>query len=489
MDFIQQQFIDPISKVLYTYILIYLLVGAGIYFTVRTRFVQIRYFGRMLRQLVNSRTSEGGISSFQAFCVGLASRVGTGNIAGVAIALTVGGPGAIFWMWVVAALGMATALIEATLAQIFKVRSDDGTFRGGPAFYIQRGLGSRKGGVLFAVLLVFTFGIAFNMVQANAISDVLKSSNAVEVGWTTVGLVVLAAPVLFGGVRRIARVAEYVLPVLAGAYVLLALVIVAINIMRLPHVLEQIVGGAFGIREMAGGFSGGIASAMLNGVKRGLFSNEAGMGSAPNVAATATVSHPVKQGLIQSLGVFVDTMVVCSATAFIILVSGVYDPAHAGQIAGATLTQSAIAAGLGSWTTALMTVLVFVFAFSSVLGNYVYAEVNLFFLGANHKAINVFRLVVLVAIAGGAMSKLAAVWELADVAMGLMAIVNLVAICLLSRWALAALSDFHHQSVAGNDPVFVAGEASLPGALEGNVWLPRERPPAGSGADAGAAQP
>ena len=208
MDFIQEQFIDPVSKALYTYILIYLLVAVGIYFTVRTRLVQIRYFGRMLRQLGRSRTHDGGISSFQAFAVGLASRVGTGNIAGVAIALTVGGPGSIFWMWVVAALGMATALIEATLAQIFKVRSDDGTFRGGPAFYIQRGLGSRAGGVLFAVLLVFTFGIAFNMVQANAISDVLKTSHAIEVRWTTLGLVILAAPVLFGGGESAVAIGE-----------------------------------------------------------------------------------------------------------------------------------------------------------------------------------------------------------------------------------------------------------------------------------------
>lgn len=478
MDFIQQQFIDPLSKVLYTYVLIYLLVAAGIYFTVRTRFVQIRYFGRMLRQLRGSRGgSDGGISSFQAFCVGLASRVGTGNIAGVAIALTLGGPGAIFWMWVVAALGMATAFIEATLAQIFKVRSDDGTFRGGPAFYIQRGLGSRAGGVIFAILLVFTFGIAFNMVQANAISDVLKTSHAVAVHWTTVGLVVLAAPVLFGGVRRVARVAEVVLPILAVVYVLLALAIVAVNITNLGRVIEQVIGGAFGIQQLAGGFAGGIAAAALNGVKRGLFSNEAGMGSAPNVAATATVSHPVKQGLIQSLGVFVDTMVVCSATAFIILVSGphVYDPAHIGNIAGATLTQSAIADGLGSWTTGLMTGLVFVFAFSSVLGNYVYAEINLFFLGANHTVINAFRVLVLVAIGFGAMSKLAAVWALADVAMGLMAIVNLVAICLLGKWAFAALSDFHRQATQGQDPVFVAaGNAALPGVLDGDIWGPQE---------------
>jgi AGCS family alanine or glycine:cation symporter len=479
MDFLQEQLVDPLSKVLYTHVLIYLLIGAGIYFTLRTRFVQIRYFGRMLRQLRRSGRRDGGISSFQAFCIGLASRVGIGNIAGVAIALTVGGPGAVFWMWVVAAVGMATALIEATLAQIFKVRSNDGAFRGGPAFYIQRGLGSRAGGIVFAVLVVFTFGIAFNMVEANAISDVLKTSHDVTVEWTTVGLVVLAAPVLFGGIRGVARVAGFVLPVVAIAYVLLALAIVMVNITNLPAVIEQIIGGAFGIRQLAGGFGGGIAAAMLNGVKRGLFANEAGMGSAPHIAATATVSHPVEQGLIQSLAVFVDTMLVCTSTAFIVMVSGpdVYDPARPAAIAGASLTQSAIAASLGSWTTALVTIVVFVFAFSAVLSNYVCAEANLFFLGARHRAITVLRVVTLIAIAFGAMAKLAVVWALADVGMALVAIVNLIAICMLGEWAFAALRDFHRQSGAGKEPAFVPGESGLPGVLDGDVWqLPELRP-------------
>jgi AGCS family alanine or glycine:cation symporter len=472
MDFIQTQLIDPVNKVLWTYVLVYLLVGAGIYFTIRTRFVQIRYFRRMLGQLFNSRVGDGGISSFQAFCVGLASRVGTGNIAGVAIALTVGGPGAIFWMWVVALIGMATALIEATLAQIFKVRAGDGTFRGGPAFYIQRGLNSRAGGVLFAVLLVFTFGFAFNMVQANAIADVLNASHRVEVHYTTIALVVMAAPILFGGVRRVAKVAEVVLPLMALAYVLLALVIIALNIGNLPHAFAQIIGGAFGLQQMAGGFTGGIAAAMLNGVKRGLFSNEAGMGSAPNVAATATVSHPVKQGLIQSLGVFVDTMIICTATALIILVSGpeIYDPQSPTKMAGASLTASAVAANLGSWTTWLMTILVFVFAFSSVLGNYVYAEINLFFLGAGDRAINIFRVLVLCAIGLGGLAKLSTVWDVADISMGLMAIVNLVAIVLLGKWAFAVLRNYHLQAEAGEDPVFIAEEARLPGPLEGDIW-------------------
>ena len=472
MEFIQEHLINPVSDLLYSYILVYLLVGVGLYFTIRTRFIQLRYFRRMIGQLFHSRTHCDGVSPFQAFCVGLASRVGTGNIAGVAIALTVGGPGAIFWMWVVAAIGMATALIEATLGQIFKVRADDGSFRGGPAYYIQRGLGSRAGGVVFAILLIFTFGIAFNMVQANAISDVVNGAYAVDVRWITAGLVILAAPVLFGGVRRVAQVAEIVLPLMAVVYALLALVIVALNISYLPEVLVQIVGGAFGLTELAGGFAGGIAAALLNGVKRGLFSNEAGMGSVPNVAATATVSHPVKQGLIQSLGVFVDTMIICTATAFIILVSGpsIYDPATPTRVEGATLTQAAIADSLGTWTVSLMTVLVFVFAFSSVLGNYVYAEINLFFLGAGRKTINVFRVVVLMAIGVGGVSKLTAVWALADVAMGLMALVNLVAIVLLGKWAFAAIKDFHQQSDAGADPVFIAEEADLPGHLFGDIW-------------------
>jgi alanine or glycine:cation symporter, AGCS family len=477
VDFLQEQLVDPLSNVLNTHVLIYLLIGVGIYFTARTRFIQIRYFGRMLRQLRRSHRQDGGISSFQAFCVGLASRVGTGNIAGVAIALTAGGPGAIFWMWVVAVLGMATAVIEATLAQIFKVRSEDGAFRGGPAFYIQRGLRSRAGGVVFAMLLVVTFSTAFNMVETNAISGVLKSSHDIEIGWTTAGLAVLAAPVLFGGVRSVAKFAGAVLPVVALVYALMALAIVALNITQLPPMIEEIIGGAFGIRQMAGGFAGGIAAAMFTGVKRGLFACEAGMGSSPNIAGAATVAHPVEQGLIQAFAVFVDTMVICTATAFIVLMSGpdIYDPARTGSIAGASLTESAIAAGLGSWTTVLMTVVVFFFAFSSVLSNYVVAEANLFFLGGRRLAINVLKVVTLMAIVFGAMSKLTLVWALADLAMALMAIVNLLAICLLGKWAFAAIRDYHRQSEQGRQPVFVAGEADLPGVLDGDIWEFPER--------------
>jgi alanine or glycine:cation symporter, AGCS family len=474
VDFIQQYLIDPVSSFLWTYVLVYVLLGVGLYFGVRTRFVQVRLFGRMVRQIGSSRGgSEGGISSFQAFCVGLASRVGTGNIAGVAIALTLGGPGAIFWMWVVALVGMATALVEATLAQVFKRPAADGSFRGGPAFYIERGLGSRRGGMLFAVLLIFTFGIAFNMVQANTIADVLSGGHGVDVGWTALVLMALTAPVVFGGVRRIARVAEILLPAMALAYVGLALVIIALNVTQVGDVLAQIVTSAFGVGQATGGLTGGLAAALLNGAKRGLFSNEAGMGSAPNAAATATTTHPVKQGLIQSLGVFVDTIIVCSATAFIILFAGaeVYVPGETPEAAGASLTQAAVAHELGSGTTWLMTVLVFVFAFSSVLGNYSYAEVNMAFLRARPVTLLVFRTVVVLVVGLGSILELVSVWALADVAMGLMALVNLVAIVLLGRWALGALRDFEEQSRTGVDPVFrTVGNRHLPRDLPDSVW-------------------
>lgn len=474
-----QSVLDTVTDTLYSHWLIYVLIGVGLWFTLRTGFVQVRMFPAMLRQLSSSRTgAEGGISSFQAFAVGLASRVGTGNIAGVAVALTLGGPGAVFWMWVVAAVGMATGLVEATLAQVFKVRDPDGSYRGGPAYYIERGLGSRRWGIVFALLLVFTFGFAFNMVQANTIASTLDSSHGIPVGLTAVLLMVLAAPVLFGGVRRVARVAEWMLPLMAGAYLLLAGVIIALNLSAVPDVLSQIVRGAFGLDTALAGTAGGILAAVLNGARRGLFSNEAGMGSAPNTAATATVTHPVKQGLVQSLGVFVDTMLVCTATAFIVLCAGpaVYVPGRTEQSAGAVLTTDAVVHELGGWTVALMTVIIFVFAFSSVLGNYAYAEVNLTFLRVRGRALTLLRTAVLAAVGLGSLAALNTVWAIADIAMALMATVNLVAILLLSRWALGALADFRATRAAGRDDRFVGhGNPLLPGDVPGDVWAPGAR--------------
>lgn len=467
--------INWLSGALYNYLLIYLLIGVGLFFTVKSGFVQFRLFPAMIRQIAESRSdAKGGISSFQAFCVGCASRVGTGNIAGVSVALVLGGPGAIFWMWVVAAVGMATAFMEATLAQMFKQRSPDGSFRGGPAYYIQAGLGSRTGGITFALLLIFTFGFVFNMVQANTISGSVSSTLGLDIGWVAVGLMVISAPILYGGVRRIAKVAEVVLPVMAVAYVALALVIIVLNIGEVPRVFGDIFAGAFGLNEALAGTGGGILAALLNGVKRGLFSNEAGMGSAPNTAATATVSHPVKQGLIQSLGVFVDTIVICSATAFIVLVSGVYVPGVEPDSGGAVLTQQSIAANLGDWTAVPMMILifVFVFAFSSILGNYSYAEVNLNYLGVNGRALHFLRTLVLAAVGFGALAALNTVWALADVAMAGMALVNLVAIVLLSKWAVGAARDFELLRKAGRTDEMFNGvdNPNLPGDLPGDIW-------------------
>lgn len=322
-------------------------------------------------------------------------------------------------------------------------------------------------------LLIFAFGFAFNMVQANTITESFSTTLELDAGWIAVFLVVLSAPILFGGVRRIARVAEYLLPLMAVVYVLLAAVIVAMNVGEVPTVLGQIVSSAFGLDEAIGGTTGGILAAMLNGVKRGLFSNEAGMGSAPNASATATVSHPVKQGLIQSLGVFFDTIVICSATAFIILVSGVYQVGEPTDVAGAVLTQDSISAQLGTWTAVPMALLIFTFAFSSILGNYSYAEINLNFLGVDGRLLNVLRTIVLAAIGFGSLTALNTVWALADVAMAGMATVNLVAIALLGKWAFAALADFEAMRREGRDDRFVGrGNKYLPGDLPGDIWDP-----------------
>jgi AGCS family alanine or glycine:cation symporter len=470
VDFDLMTVIDPVNTFLWSKALIYVLLGAGLFFTIATRGVQLRMFPQMFRAVGRSGDGGDGISSFQAFAVGLASRVGTGNIVGVAIALTLGGPGAIFWMWVVALLGMATAFIEATLAQMYKVKHPDGTFRGGPAYYIQRGLGSKTWGAIFAALLVFTFGIAFNMVQANTIAGVMQSTFNITPGWTAVGLVLLTAPILFGGVRRIAKAAGAILPFMAGAYILLAIAMVALHIDKVVPVLNLIVDSAFGFGAVAGGLTGGLFAALMNGVKRGLFSNEAGMGSAPNAAATATTKHPVNQGLIQSLGVFVDTILICTATAFIILVNNVYVAGETTVAAGATLTQDSVAATFGSGSSYLMAFLIFVFAYTSVLGNYSYSEVNLNFLGSNGKSMYLFRGIAVVAVVIGATIPLTTVWALADVAMGLMALVNITAIVLLAPLATAALKDYKRQLKVTKEPVFKADEAELPRELVTEVW-------------------
>ncbi|EHZ2744727.1 sodium:alanine symporter family protein [Vibrio vulnificus] len=466
--------INLMNDLLWGSILVYLLVGVGIYFTVRLGFIQFRHFGHMFSVLKNSRKSDNaGISSFQALCTSLAARVGTGNMAGVAVALTAGGPGAIFWMWLIAMLGMATSFAESTLAQLYKTKDDDGNYRGGPAYYMEKGLGMRWMGVLFSIFLIIAFGLVFNAVQANSIANAMQNAFGWENAYVGVVIVVLSGGIIFGGIKRIARTAELIVPVMALAYLALALFVMFSNLEKLPDVLMLIFKSAFGLQEAAaGGLGYAIAQAMINGIKRGLFSNEAGMGSAPNAAASATPypPHPASQGYVQMLGVFMDTIVICSATVAIILMSGEYVP-H-GEITGIELTQLALSSQVGSWGGIFVAVAIFFFAFTSIIANYSYAETNLVFLEHNHKAgLNVFRLVVLGLVGFGAIAPLPVVWALADVSMGMMAIVNLVAILLLSGIVIKLAKDYNRQLQAGKLPTFNPDDfPELKSQLEEGIW-------------------
>ncbi|CAM2947906.1 sodium:alanine symporter family protein [Vibrio mytili] len=467
--------INLMNDLLWGSILVYLLVGVGIYFTIRLGFIQFRHFGHMFTVLKNSRKADkAGISSFQALCTSLAARVGTGNMAGVAVALTAGGPGAIFWMWLIAMLGMATSFAESTLAQLYKTKDDDGNYRGGPAYYMEKGLGMRWMGVLFSVFLIIAFGLVFNAVQANSIANAMSAAFGWNNHYVGIAVVVLSAVVIFGGIKRIAKVAEMIVPVMALLYLALALVVMFANIEKLPAVLALIFKSAFGLQEAAaGGLGYAIAQAMINGVKRGLFSNEAGMGSAPNAAASATPypPHPASQGYVQMLGVFMDTIVICSSTVAIILMSGEY-VGQATEITGIELTQRALSSQVGEWGSIFVAVAIFFFAFTSIIANYSYAETNLIFLEHNHKAgVKLFRLVFLGMVMFGALASLPVVWSLADVSMGLMAIVNLVAIILLSGIVIKLAKDYNRQLDEGKVPTFDVNDfPELKSQLEEGIW-------------------
>ncbi len=445
-------------------LLIVLLGTAAIWFTLRTRGVQFRMVGEMFRLLVNSGSKDNyvpegekghhHISSFQAFAVSIASRVGTGNLAGVAIAIAVGGPGAVFWMWVIALLGAATAFIESTLAQLYKVRAN-GAYAGGPAYYIQLGIGKRWWAVTFAVLITLTFGLAFNTVQANTIADALSASISLprELTGATMALVTLV--IIWGGIRSVARFSEIVVPVMAIGYILLALVVIVMNFSQIPAILMLIVKSAFGLDSALGGTMG---MAVVWGVKRGLFSNEAGEGSTPNAAATASVSHPVKQGLIQALGVFTDTLIICTATAFIILCSGAWTQGHDGII----LTQRALdleigeKIGVAGFGTGFVSVAIFFFAFTSIIANYYYGETNLRFIRNSPALILVYRLVVSGMVYWGSVAQLEIVWGFADLTMALMTICNLAALAVLGKYAIRCLQDYQAQHLRGEDPRYSA---------------------------------
>ena len=445
-----ESFVNWSNNILWSYVLIGMLVGLGLYFTARINFAQLSMLGEMCRLLKEGTSKEGGqISSFQAFCISTASRVGVGNIAGIAIAIMIGGPGAIFWMWVIALLGAASGFVESTLAQIYKVRDPlTGGFRGGPAYYIKNCLGNAKAAALFAILISVTFGMCFNSVQSNTITDALNSQFGINKYAICVALTAISGVVIFGGIKRIATLSSWLVPLMATSYLLMAVIVIILNITEVPGMIATIVSKAFSPDAAIGG----ISAAILTGAKRGLFSNEAGMGSVPNAAATATVSHPVKQGLVQALGVFVDTMVVCTASACIVLLFDGY--ADAGQ-KGVALVQLALSSELGSFAGVLITVMVFMFAFSSIAGNYYYGESNIQFFSEKPIWLFIFRALCVAMVAFGSLAPLPFVWNLADLFMALMAIVNLVAITILGRNAFIALKDYQAQKKAGvANPVF-----------------------------------
>ena len=439
--------------------LFYILIGLGLFFTIRFGFIQFRYFIEMFRIVGEKPEGNKGVSSMQAFFISAASRVGTGNLTGVALAIATGGPGAVFWMWVVAAVGMASSFVESTLAQLYKVR-DGEDFRGGPAYYIQKGLGARWLGIVFAILITVSFGLIFNAVQTNTIAGALDGAFHVNKIVVAIVLAVLTAFIIFGGLKRVVAVSQLIVPVMAGIYIFIALFFVITNITAFPGVIATIVKNALGFEQVVGGGIGGI---IVIGAQRGLFSNEAGMGSAPNAAATAHVSHPAKQGFIQTLGVFFDTFIICTSTAFIILL---YSVTPKGD--GIQVTQAALNYHIGGWAPTFIAVAMFLFAFSSVVGNYYYGETNIEFIKTSKTWLNIYRIAVIAMVVYGSLSGFQIVWDMADLFMGIMALINLIVITLLSNVAYKVYKDYAKQRKQGLDPVFKA--KNIPGLKNAETW-------------------
>lgn len=450
--------LNEVNDFLWTYIVITLLVICAVYFTIKTKGVQFRSL-KETWSLLKEKPKQAGIetapstnqkkksvNSFQAFAISLSSRVGTGNLAGVASAIFVGGPGAVFWMWVMALLGAATAFVESTLAQLYKKKGKD-AFYGGPAYYMQNGLKKKWMGILFAVLITITFGMANQTVQSNTLCDALADSMGIGKIVVGVALTIMTLIIIFGGVQRIAKFSSIVVPFMAVGYILLALYIMAINITHIPEMIGLIIDNAFGLKQMGGGV---IGIAIMEGVKRGLFSNEAGEGSAPNAAATADISHPVKQGLLQAVGVFADTLVICTCTAFMILLSGLYD----GELDGILLTKAAIVSEIGVSGGWFLTAAIFLFAYSTIIANYFYGETNIRFITQKKWAVNTFRIITGVTVMLGALVSLQTAWSMVDICMGLMTICNLIAILLLSGKAFKLLNNYLEQRKQGRNPEF-----------------------------------
>jgi alanine or glycine:cation symporter, AGCS family len=466
--------LDILNDLIWSKLLIVMLIGLGLYFTLASRFVQFRYFGSMFRIFAEAfQRQPGQLSSFQALMLSVAGRVGAGNIAGVSVAIMLGGPGAIFWMWVVALVGMATSYFECSLAQLYKRREPDGSYRGGPAFYIQHGLGQRWLGIVVSIMLLVTFGFGFNAVQSYTVATSLHDTFGLPTLVSGLALTLVIGLIIFGGIKRIAKFADVLVPVMAFAYIAMALFVIGSNVTEVPATLAMIVKSAFGLEPA---FAGGIGAAIIMGVKRGLFSNEAGLGSAPNVAAVAEVKHPVAQGIVQSLSVFIDTMILCSCTALIILLSGVYQPGT--EMAGVVLTQTAVASVVGEWGRVFVSIALLMFVFTTLIYNYYLGENALGFFSQKRGPVVVYRVLVVALVLWGSVQDLGTVFAFADVTMGLLAIANLIALVLLFKVGLRLMRDYDSQVKAGiESPVFDAKNfADLD--LDPTVWPAQAKPAA-----------
>jgi len=458
------EIINKINNIIWSDALIILCSGAGIYFSFVTRFLQVRYIKEMVALLFDGKASAKGVSSFQAFSIAISGRVGTGNIAGVATAIAMGGPGAIFWMWLIAFLGSASAFIEATLGQIYK-QDVNGQYRGGPAYYIEKGLGVKWYAILFSVVTILSTAAFLPGVQSNSIAISMQNAFDIPVSYTGIGVMMLLGLIIFGGVKRIGKVAEIVVPFMAGAYVLMAVVIMVLNFDQIPAVITLIIKSAFGLEEA---FAGVFGMAISWGIKRGIYSNEAGQGTAPHAAAAAEVSHPVKQGLVQAFSVYIDTLFVCTATAFMILFTGQYNvvnPEGGFLVAnvpdaglGAEYTQLAVSHHFPSLGSGFVAIALLFFAFTTIMAYYYIAETNLSYLDkkGNKWMLYLLRLLIMVATFYGSIKTAEMAWTLGDIGVGMMAWLNVIAIILLRKPALKALKDYQQQRKEGKDPVFDA---------------------------------
>ena len=472
-----EQFINTVNSIIWSNALVILCLGTGIYFSVTTRFMQVRYLKDMVTLLFGNKASAKGVSSFQAFAIAISGRVGTGNIAGVATAIAMGGPGAVFWMWAIAFLGAASAYVEATLGQIYK-EVQDGQYRGGPAFYIEKGLGVKWYATLFALATILSTALFLPGVQSNSIASSALIAFDIPVEVTGGLITVLLGLIIFGGVKRIGKVAEFVVPFMAGAYILMALVIIALNITQVPAVFALIIRSAF---DMEPAFAGIFGMAVSWGVKRGIYSNEAGQGTAPHAAAAAEASHPAKQGLVQAFSVYVDTLFVCTATALMILFTGKFNVVNPsggflvenvkGMAIGSEFTQQAINAHFPSLGSGFVSVALLFFAFTTIMAYYYIAETNLSYLLKNKDSkifVWLLRGLIMVATFYGSIKTAELAWTIGDIGVGVMAWLNIVAILLLRKPALDALKDYQVQKKAGKDPVYKAVDHGLKNAKEWN---------------------